>query len=72
MGQLAPDLEEGRELDSPGLADGAPKERALGGRIETIAVLQDVGNEAPGTRASKSGLPRLGVELMQELRPELG
>ena len=34
-------------------------------------MLQDVGNEAPGTRAGKGGLPRLGVELMQELWPEL-
>ena len=71
MGKLAPDLEEGREFDRCGLADGAPEERALGGRIETIAVLQDVRNETPGTRASEGGLPRLGVELMQELRPEL-
>ena len=48
MGQLAPDLEEGRELDRRGLADGAPEQRALGGRIEAVPVLQDVGNEAPG------------------------
>ena len=71
MGKLAPDLEEGGELDGGGLADGAPEESALGSRIETIAVLQDVGNEAPGAGAGKSCLPRLGVELMQKLRPEL-
>ena len=71
MGKLAPDLEEGGELDGGGLADGAAEQRAPGGRIEAIAVLQDVGNEAPGTGAGKSCLPRLGVELMQELRPEL-
>ena len=70
-GSSRPDFQEGGELDSCGLADGAPEQRALGSRIETIAVLQDVGNEAPGARASKGGLPRLGVELMQELWPEL-
>ena len=47
VGQFAPDLEEGGELDRRRLADGAPEQRALGGRIKTVPVLQDVGNEAP-------------------------
>ena len=61
MGKLAPDLEEGGKLDRRRLADGAMEQRALGGRIEAIAVLQDVGNEAPGAGAGKGSLPRLGV-----------
>ena len=34
MGQFVPDLQEGRELDRRGLADGAPEQGPLGDRIE--------------------------------------
>ena len=60
MGELAPDLEEGGELDRRRLADGAPEQRTLGGRIEAIAVLQDVRDEAPGAGASARRLPATG------------
>ena len=40
--QLAPDLEERREFDGGGLADGAAEQRPLGRRVETVAALHDV------------------------------
>ena len=41
-GQLAPDLEEGRELDRGGLADRAPEQRTFRGRVEAAALVHDV------------------------------
>ncbi len=50
MGQLAPDLEEGGELDRGGLADGAPEQRALDACVEAVAAVDDVAGEFPISR----------------------
>ena len=60
-------LQEGRELDRRGLADGAPEQRALGHRIEATPAVHDVRDHLPCPRTRESFLRRLGVEGMQQL-----
>ena len=71
MGQLAPDLQERPELDRRGLAHGAPEERPFGDGIEVPAVLQDAGDELPCAGARERRFPRLRIEAMQQVGPEL-
>ena len=68
MGQLAPDLEERRELDRRSLADGALEQCALDRRIEAVAELEDIAGERPGSRAREGALFGLRVEPVQEVR----
>ena len=62
-------LQESRELDRRGLADGAPVERALGDRVEATPAVHDVRDHLPCPRTRESFLRRLGVEGMQQLGP---
>ena len=71
MGQLAPDLKEGRELDGRRFADGAPEQRALNGRVEAVPAVHDVGNHLPRPRAAKSFLAQLGIEQVQHVGAHL-
>ena len=62
-------LQEGRELDRRGLADGAPEQGPLGHRVEAAPAVHDVRDHLPCPRTRESLLRRLGVEGMQQLGP---
>ena len=64
-------LRKAENSTAAGLADGAPEQRPLDGRVEPVPVLEDVGNEVPGAGTGKRCLARLGIEHMQKLRAEL-
>ena len=71
MGQLAPDLEEGRELHRRRLAHGAPEHRPLHRRIEIAPLVDDAGDHLPGPRTAERLLLRLGIEAVQQVRAHL-
>ena len=67
VGQLAPDLEEGRELDGRGFAHRAPEEREFEVGVESGALVHDVGDELPTAGAWESRFARLRIELIEQL-----
>ena len=64
-------LQEGRELNRRGLADGAPEQGPLGDGIKAAPPVHDVRDHLPGPRTGESLLRRLGVEGMQQLGAHL-
>ena len=53
------------------LADGATEQRPLGCRVEAAALLHDVGHKLPCPGTCERRLSGLGIELIEQLRPEL-